>query len=145
MGLYLVFNRRKNGAKTLIILLCSLHLILCFFFSSSPARTGILLFWLRINRHFDRRVVESIREDFFFTFSQYNLSNPGDSCGLLLFLILSLCVPQHGFQCCSQGTVSRLVPKTWLDHQLMKELIRRKFMCINFFCRRFRPKLGVRG
>ena len=60
MGLFPVFNPRKNGARTQIVMLCMLHVILCSFFSS-PAGTGILLFRLGINRNFDERVDENNR------------------------------------------------------------------------------------
>ena len=66
MGLFPVFNPRKNGAKTLIVLLCLSNVILCSFSFSSPARTGILLLRLRINRNFDQRIVENIRDDFLY-------------------------------------------------------------------------------
>ena len=66
MGLFPVFNPRKNGAKTRIVFLCLLHVTLCTFFFSSTAKTGILLLWLRINRNFDERFVENIRDDCFY-------------------------------------------------------------------------------
>ena len=66
MRLFPIFNPRKNGAKTLIVFLCWLQVIHCSFFFSSPARTGILLLRLRMNRNFDGRFAQNIRDDSFY-------------------------------------------------------------------------------
>ena len=66
MRLFSVFNPGKNGAKTLIVLLCLLHVTVCSSFFLGPARPGFLLLGLRISPNFDRRVVENIRDDSFY-------------------------------------------------------------------------------
>ena len=100
-GLFPVFHPRKNGAKSLIVFLCMLHVILCSLFFLSPARTGILLLRLHINRNFGERVVEDIRDDSF----HFKPIKPVESCRKLLlaylFNFVFLRVLQHGFECCT--------------------------------------------
>ena len=114
IGVFPVFNPKKNGAKTLIVFLCLLHVIHSSFFFLSPTKTGVVLFRLRINRTFEGRIGENFRDDssHFHPFQRVETCRQFSYTCLFNFVLLR--VLKHGFQWCSDGTVSQLVPKLGL-------------------------------